>query len=132
MMVSEPTRHNCVQVEKQDRYGRQTADTLHVCLKDLHRYKGRRVYEYNTFSTCGVTTKVANIACGFAGTTMTSQVSEIEEATTTREHRHLFILLNGKKSGDKHLREAVKHLRLACGHLTLGSGTSTFQTLWYL
>ena len=47
---------------------------------------------------------------------MTSQVSEVEEAANTREHRHLFILLNGKRSGDKHLREAVKHLRYAYEH----------------
>ncbi|KAL3131937.1 hypothetical protein ABBQ38_007634 [Trebouxia sp. C0009 RCD-2024] len=42
---------------------------------------------------------------------MASQTNEIVELTTTRDQRHLFIVLNGKKSGDKHLREAVEHLR---------------------
>ena len=56
--------------------------------------------------------------------TMASQLSELEETTTTREHRHLFILLNGKKSGDKHLREAVKHLRYASEDLIRDSTIS--------
>ncbi len=36
---------------------------------------------------------------------------EIQDASGTQYHRHLFVLLNGKKSGDRHLRAAVKHLR---------------------
>ena len=44
---------------------------------------------------------------------MTSRTDELEESKSLVEHRHLFVLLNGKKSGDKHLRAAVKHLRLA-------------------
>ncbi|KAL3163388.1 hypothetical protein ABBQ32_009773 [Trebouxia sp. C0010 RCD-2024] len=42
---------------------------------------------------------------------MALQTNEIVELTATRDQRHLFIVLNGKKSGDKHLREAVEHLR---------------------
>ena len=36
---------------------------------------------------------------------------ELEDASGTEHRTRLFILLNGKKSGDKHLRLAVKHLR---------------------
>lgn len=46
---------------------------------------------------------------------MASRSDELEQATITSEYRHLYILLNGKKSGDKHFRAAVKHLRLAIG-----------------
>ncbi len=36
---------------------------------------------------------------------------ELEDTSGVQYHRHLFVLLNGKKSGDRHLRSAVKHLR---------------------
>lgn len=36
---------------------------------------------------------------------------EIQDASGTQYRRHLFVILNGKKSGDRHLRAAVKHLR---------------------
>lgn len=45
---------------------------------------------------------------------MASETNEIVGISTSRNPRHLFIILNGKKADDEHLREAVKHLRSAC------------------